>query len=330
MNGDPARIGSDESARRADPPRTPLLVENVRRSYRAPRRRERRIALDGVSLRVEHAQWTALLGPNGSGKSTLLRLCATLDTPESGDVRIVGRDARRERAAVRAQLGVVFQRAGLDPLLTVRENLLNQCALHGVSNAEASARVDAAARDFGVSDRLNDRVGTLSGGLHRRVDLARALLTNPALLLLDEPTTGLDHDARAAFLDVLGARRAGSDLTIVMSTHLMDEAERADRVVMLCEGRIVADDAPAALRASLGDRVIRCAPEYAEHLRTASLDAAQAGPLVFGSGSDEALRAAAAALIDAGAPFEHGFPTLGDVYTRLTGVALNGDEGASS
>jgi ABC-2 type transport system ATP-binding protein len=179
-------------------------------------------------------------------------------------------------------------------------------------------------------------VGTLSGGLARRADLARALINDPRVLLLDEPTSGLDHASRMSFLDAIGELRSG-DLTILMSTHLMDEAERADRVVMLNEGQVVADEAPSVLRRRHGGRVIRCWPKDAIERRRAlstlgesdlEPGGAQAGCIVKTLPEDQAAKAAAVAgeLTGASIAFEIGPPTLADVYLSLTGRSLTEDK----
>lgn len=289
-----------------------------------------RVALDGVSLRVERGEWVALLGPNGSGKSTLIRILATLDRPDSGRVAVVGHEvgtAAGDRSA-RGRLGVVFQRPGLDPLLTVRENLEMQAALVGLDRGEAAGRARSAAEALGVADRMTDRVGALSGGLARRVDLARAVVFEPEVLLLDEPTAGLDHAARMDLLDLLGRRRAesGGLLTVVMATHLMDEAERATRVVMLHEGRIVADGEPGALRKTLGGHVIVAGRDRARMLEDAGLTVRKTEREAMGTGKAEAVERAVVELARIGAAFNVGPPTLGDVYLTFAGQRLDGVE----
>jgi len=287
-------------------------LAGAERSY--PGKPEPRRALAGVTLRIEPGEFVALLGPNGAGKSTLLRLLAGLDRPDSGEVH----------APPRARLGVVFQKPALDPLLSVRENLELQAALFGLDRR--GSRAEHAARELTLSDRLNDRVGSLSGGLARRADLARALLTDPDLLLLDEPTTGLDHEARASFLEAIDARRGRSpNLTVILSTHLMDEAARADRVVLMNEGRVVADGAPDDLRAALGrGPVLRTQSEAAAHLERPGLELTERGRGVTATGDREAIESAAAALLAAGVPFEVAPPTLGDVYLARAGRSREG------
>ncbi len=207
------------------------------------------MALDGVSFEVSAGERVGLLGQNGSGKTTLFRIAATRLSPGTGSLHIGGLDVTRHAGAVRQQLGVVFQTPALDSALTCRESLTLQAALVGISRRDRDSVVAQALRDAGLSERASDRVGTLSGGLARRLDLVRGVLHAPALCLLDEPTVGLDPLARDAFWRTLDARRDGAQL---IATHDMDEAARCDRVVIVDRGRVVADDTPSALTAALG------------------------------------------------------------------------------
>lgn len=213
-------------------------------------------ALTDVSFQVPAGALVGLLGPNGSGKTTLFRILSTLMPPSSGTARVFGLDAARQPGAVRGRLGTVFQAYALDENLSVRENLRFQGALYGMRGADLQARIDALLNRFDVADRASDAVKTLSGGLQRRVDLARGLLHRPDLLLLDEPTTGLDPAARRTFWDAIDRIQHEEGTTLLVATHLMEEAERCDRVAILSDGRLVADGTPHALKAELGEETL--------------------------------------------------------------------------
>lgn len=316
-----------------------------RHAHRAERR-ESREALRDVSLRIERGSFVALLGPNGSGKSTLLRVLSTAETPNTGSFSLGALSpltASTDARAYRARLGVAFQSPGLDSLLTARENLSLAAVLSGLPGSEIGPRIASLAATFELTDRLDERVRTLSGGLARRVDLCRAMLGGPSLLLLDEATTGLDHRARLGFFDALARMRATSHPTILLATHLMDEAERAERVVMMHEGRVVADGTPDMLRAAVGERVVRIgAWEPGERSRVREIvggggnapsatdgaaDGSQGdsgGALVVAIPTDPgARRDLFERLASAEISFEVGRPTLGDAYLKATGTPLD-------
>jgi ABC-2 type transport system ATP-binding protein len=303
---------------------TVLRVRGVRKVFPAARGSAARVALDGVSLDAPSRTITALLGPNGSGKSTLMRLVATIERADAGEIEVAGADARVAPGRARAALGMVFQRPGLDALLSVRENLLLQAALVGLRGGAAKERVDACIDAVRLGERAGDRVGTLSGGMQRRADLARALVARPALLLLDEPTGGLDLESRREFMDLVRQRAStpGGGLAVLMSTHLMDEAEHADRVVMLSRGRVVAQGTPAELRASAGERVLRTASAHAPDLQSAGLVVRVMGGEALATGDEDALEHASRMLVRRGIAFACGPATLGDAYLAITGSAL--------
>lgn len=288
-------------------------------------------AVAGVTLDIPAGQWVCLLGPNGSGKSTLLRLLCGLERADQGSARIFGNDPSHG-GRVLAKMGVVFQRPALDRLLTVRENLALQAALHGVTS-QVSNKIHDAAERAQITERLDSRVDTLSGGLMRRADLARAMLPDPGVLLLDEPTAGLDHAARMAFMETLGSLRDGSGRTILMSTHLMDEAELCDRVVMMDEGRVVADGSPEELRAACGGVVVRCTGAAMDRVEavmaTAGLSRERHGRIVIGRGPTlDATHLAGVVneLLLLGASVQAGPPTLADEYLAKTGKSLEPDD----
>ncbi len=211
-----------------------------------------RQALAGVSLTIEPGEIFAFLGPNGSGKTTLFRLLSTLVPLQSGTIEILGADVARDTLAVRSRIGGVVQAPSLDKKLTVAENLWHQGHLYGLSGRELAQRSAEMLERLGVADRAKDRVETLSGGLRRRVELAKGLLHRPRVLLLDEPSTGLDPGARSDLWQYLSGLAQSERVTIALTTHFLDEAERADRLAILHAGQIVACDTPSALRATVG------------------------------------------------------------------------------
>ena len=216
---------------------------------------ERR-ALDGISLEVRRGELFCLLGPNGGGKSTLFRILATLSLPDSGTARIGGHDVVSAAAEVRARLGVVFQSPSLVGKLTFLENLRCGGALYGLTGAELESRIAEATKALNLTDRLNDIVETLSGGLQRRAEIAKCLLIRPEVLLLDEPSTGLDPGARLDLWAALEKLRVEHGVTALCTTHLMEEAARADRVGIVSSGKLVALGTPEELTSAIGGDVI--------------------------------------------------------------------------
>jgi ABC-2 type transport system ATP-binding protein len=214
-------------------------------------------ALIEVDLQVRAGEKIALLGPNGSGKSTLLRILMTALRPTGGTVRIGGIDLAGQADQVRRLIGVVFQKPALDIKMTVWENLRAAGQLYRVSRAQLEERGGALLDRLGLGDRRHTLVGALSGGLARRVELARALLSQPPLLIIDEPTTGLDPVARREFWRQVEALRAETPMTVVLTTHLLEEAQDCDRVAILHQGRIMACDQPALLQRSVGTEVLQ-------------------------------------------------------------------------
>ncbi len=215
-----------------------------------------RVALDGVSFAVERGELFGLLGPNGGGKTTLLHALATLLRPSAGRARVGGVDVVRDPAGARRKIGVVFQNPGLDPYLSPRENLRHHGHLYGLRGRELAERIDAELARLGVLDRARDRVKTLSGGLRRRVELAKGMIHRPEVLLLDEPTVGLDPGARRDVWEHLGALRSEGRVTVIVATHLMEEAEACGRVAILDQGRVVGLGTPAELESGIGGDVI--------------------------------------------------------------------------
>jgi len=225
-----------------------------------------RVALDRVSLRVAPREIFGLLGPNGGGKTTLFRILSTLVRPTSGSAKILGCDLLRDIGALRRRLGVVFQAPSLDKKLKVRENLAHQGHLYGLAGAALAERIEHLLVEFNLRDRAGDLVETLSGGLQRRVEIAKSLLHRPELLLLDEPSTGLDPGARIDLWQTLYRLRDQQDVTVLLTTHLMEEAERCDRVAIIDRGKIVAEGEPEKLRAEIGGDVISARTQDATSL----------------------------------------------------------------
>jgi ABC-2 type transport system ATP-binding protein len=214
------------------------------------------VAIHDLSLTVSVGEIFVLLGPNGSGKTTLFRVLSTLIPPQQGDVQILGNDLRRRADAIRARLGVVFQAPSVDKKLTVAENINHYGRLYGLAGSALKTRAAEMLGRLRLADRRNDKVETLSGGLRRRVELAQAMLHRPQLLLLDEPSTGLDPGARSDVWQYLEQIRKDEGVTVVLTTHLLDEAARADRIAIMHQGELAALDTPAALQASVGGDAI--------------------------------------------------------------------------
>lgn len=231
-----------------------IEVESVTHHYRRTR------ALSDVSLSITEGSLTGLLGPNGSGKTTLFRLLATLLPVQAGDIRVLGHHVDRDASSVRKHLGVTFQSPALDVRLTVEENLRCHGQLYGIDRATLKERIEAGLDRLELHDRRRDRVETLSGGLRRRVELAKGLLHRPRVLLLDEPSTGLDVLSRHRFWQLVRDIQQSDGTTVVVSTHLMDEAEQCDQLFLLHEGQIVRSGSPAELQQSIqGERLtVRC------------------------------------------------------------------------
>ncbi len=243
-----------------------ISVQNLIHRY------ENRTALNGVSFDVRPAELFGLLGPNGSGKTTLFRILSTLMIPSAGRAIILGCDAAQDPASLRRQIGVVFQAQSVDPKLTAYENLWHQGHLYGLRGSSLKRRVSEILARVGLSDRAKERVETFSGGMQRRIELAKGLLHHPGVLLLDEPTTGLDPGARRDLWQYLQILRDEEHVSVLVTTHLMEEAERCDRLAIMNEGNLVALGTPAELKSEIGGDVIlldaaQDAQLLAEHIR---------------------------------------------------------------
>jgi ABC-2 type transport system ATP-binding protein len=231
-------------------PGDPIVLSSLTHDYGT------RVALDRLSFSVAPAQIFGLLGPNGSGKTTLFRILSTLMVPSGGTATIRGFNVAKEPGQVRQQTGIVFQSRSLDIKLTIEENLRHAGHLYGLSGKHLRLRIDDVLRRVALSDRRKDYVETLSGGMQRRVELAKGLIHSPAVLLLDEPTTGLDPGARLDLWQYLRMLRDEEGVTVLVTTHLMEEAEYCDRLAILSEGKLVALGSPEELKSTIGGDVV--------------------------------------------------------------------------
>ena len=243
-----------------------VQATNLTFDYPARGKAGARRALNGVSFDVRRGEIFALLGPNGGGKTTLFKILSTALSPTNGTAVIFGFDVQKQADEVRRRIGVVFQNPSLDKKLTVLENLRYHGQLYGLRGGELASRVSEMMERLAIADRARDLVETLSGGLARRVELAKGLLHRPELLILDEPSVGLDPGARHDLWLYLQRLREKEDVTILVTTHLIDEGDRSDRVLVLNQGSIVALDTPVRLKEQIGGDVISIATKDPDRL----------------------------------------------------------------
>ena len=288
-------------------------------------------AVRGLGFQVGAGEVFGLLGPNGAGKSTTIGMLTTTVAPTSGSARVAGFDVATEPRAARRVSGIVFQDSAIDRALTGRRNLDIHARLWGVEQGAASRRVEELAETLDLGELLARAVATYSGGERRRLEIARALVSEPRVLFLDEPTVGLDPRIRHELLEVIGRLRDRTEMTIMLTTHYLDEAERlCDRVAIIHAGQIIALDTPAALVAGLGDELVELRVRHDPAATLASLRAdGIAGDDAFSVGSTltvpvhhSTAAAAMAGIHDAGlgaSSITARRPTLDDVYLQLTG-----------
>lgn len=297
-----------------------VSIENVSHFY------GKRQALADVSLLIDPGEIFVFLGPNGGGKSTLFRLLSTLMPLRHGSISIYGRTVTAHQHEVRQQIGVVFQMPSLDKKLTVRENIDQQAALYGVAGQTLKERTSVLLEKLELTDRQNDVTEDLSGGLRRRVELAKGMLHSPKVLLLDEPSTGLDPAARQAMWRYLEFLRRDQGVTIVLTSHLLEEAEKADRIAILDQGRLVALDTPDALKDRIGGDTITIRTRQPQALleklhNELNLSATEVSEFVRletedGPGTIRMIMQSAGDLVDA---ITLAKPSLEDVFIAMTG-----------
>ncbi|MCL2783894.1 MAG: ABC transporter ATP-binding protein [Propionibacteriaceae bacterium] len=301
---------------------TPILeVHNLAHSYGSI------VAVDSISFTVDRGSVFAFVGPNGAGKSTSISIVTTILSKQTGTVAysIIDHDPKlvgEDDAAIRSRIGVVFQDSLLDRALSVRSNLLTRARLYGLDD------IDEVVKRLELTDIVHRKYGTLSGGQRRRVDIARALLTSPEILFLDEPTTGLDPQSRNLVWETIDTLRQDCGLTVFLTTHYMEEAEQADMVVVIDHGRIIASGTPDDLRARYSHDTlkIRTAPGLEEELTEVGLGFTRVRDVIHlevaNSGEAlEILKSLEGFITD----FEVVHGTMDDVFLRLTGTNLRED-----
>jgi ABC-2 type transport system ATP-binding protein len=294
-------------------------------------------AVDGIDLRVEAGEVYGFLGPNGAGKSTTVHMLITLLPPTSGTARVGGYDVQREGSEVRAVIGAALQEAALDPFLTGSEHMRLQTALHGMRGAEAKRHSGELLARVGLTQAADRKVGAYSGGMKRRLDLALALVHQPRILFLDEPTTGLDPQSRSALWDEVQRLASESGVTVFLTTQYLEEADvLADRIGIIDHGKIVAEGSPEALKAEISRPSVEVIPAELEDLaRTRAVlarfgeiaDSSPKGAAARLSGGEAQLADVVRALDAEGIHVHHlqlHAPTLDDVFLEKTGRSLEG------
>jgi ABC-2 type transport system ATP-binding protein len=294
-----------------------------------------RLALNDLSLQIRRGEIFGFLGPNGSGKTTLFRILSTLIPAPAGKVKMLGLDLAENRDEIRRHIGVVFQSPSLDKQLTAEENIWHHGHLYGMHGEELKKRIDELLDRVGLSDRRHERVENFSGGMRRRVELAKGMLNRPKILLLDEPSTGLDPSARIDLWRYLRHIQENEGVTVLLTTHLMDEGDRCSRLAILDRGKLAACDTPATLKERIGGDVITLSStqpaQVAQLLReklnvtVETLDGIVRLERPRGHELVPQLIEAVPGLVDA---VSVGKPTLEDVFIQVTGRIFRDEETA--
>lgn len=301
-----------------------ISISNLSHSY------GQRTALSDFSLDINPGEIFALLGPNGSGKTTLFRILSTLIPPKRGQVQLLGLSLPQDTARLRPQIAVVFQSPSLDKQLTAEENLRHHGHLYGLRGRELTQRIDESLARFNLAERRREIVGTFSGGLRRRVELAKGLLTRPQILLMDEPSTGLDPVARLELWTALVAARQEKNLTILLTTHLMDEADKCDRLAIMDQGKLIALGTPSELKQQIGGDIITLTTPDPARLTASLRENFQLEPQLLDSiirfekqNAAEFVPTLIKSLPEQILTLSISKPTLEDVFIRLTGHRLS-------
>jgi ABC-2 type transport system ATP-binding protein len=303
-----------------------ISISNLSHAY------AQRSALADLSLEINAGEIFAFLGPNGSGKTTLFRILSTLIPPQNGQVRMLDLQLPRDTSALRPQIAVVFQSPSLDKQLTAEENLRHHGHLYGLGGRELASRIDESLGRFNLAERRREIVSTFSGGLRRRVELAKGLLTRPQILLMDEPSTGLDPVARLELWTALVAARQQQNLTILLTTHLMDEADKCDRLAIMDKGKLIALGTPSELKQQIGGDIITLTTADPERLSASLREKFQIDSQLIDStvrfekqNAAEFVPPLIKSLPEQILTLSISKPTLEDVFIRLTGHKLTGN-----
>jgi ABC-2 type transport system ATP-binding protein len=307
-----------------------IEVERLAREFKEIR------AVDGIDLRIDPGEIYGFLGPNGAGKSTTVHMLVTLLPPTSGRATVAGFDVVKQGPQVRTAIGAALQEAALDPFLTGREHVRLTASLHGIRGAARTRRIDELLERVGLAHAADRKVRTYSGGMKRRLDLSLALVHDPQILFLDEPTTGLDPQSRSALWTEVGRLAKEEGVTVFLTTQYLEEADvLADRVGIIDKGRIVAEGTPAALKAEIGRPTVEVVPEQLEERdrlaeiltrfgdETAARPGAAAVQLNGHGDLPDVIRALDGVGVRAAAINLHQ-PTLDDVFLAKTGRSLEG------